>query len=252
MTHRICTSRIKSIKDTPHLFYGYHPVNVLSWHPEDTLYYEMSPYHLRTDGNEESVNEGGVLYENFWQGQKVYPQIYPIEVYCHPSKRGNPQYLWYKNTQNDIHIVNDTVLPAYYEWRAGLYACKKPIRYPNGREHRKECKFLLLSRLDGSSERLGYIDSRKRVYVHEYKRLIRHLPIYKQLLTKLKYDPDFKICIYEIDVPCSTKHGNYKCTDPMFNCTKESLEVLINDASDAFGHGLCLASALLEDLELTV
>ena len=88
---RIITSRITSIKENPKLFEGYDPVNVLSWHKSDTEYYELSPYHLRTDGKEEAHNSGDVIFENFWQGQKVYPWVYPIEVYCHPSKRGNPK-----------------------------------------------------------------------------------------------------------------------------------------------------------------
>jgi len=62
---------------------GYLSVPVLSWQPKYTKYFELSPYHLRTDGKEEHVNLGNVLFENFWQGSKVYPIVYPITVNPH-------------------------------------------------------------------------------------------------------------------------------------------------------------------------
>ena len=162
--NRIITSRITSIKEKPELFSGYDSINVLSWHKSDTPYYELSPYHLRTDGKEDAINPGGVIFENLWQSSKCYPWVYPIEVYCHPSKQGDPRYLWYKSTKNEAHIdAKGEVLPEYYLWRNEIFNCKNAIRYPNGKQHRHECKFLLLNKADGTSEKLDYLQSRKRV-----------------------------------------------------------------------------------------
>lgn len=65
----------------------------------------------------------------------------------------------------------------------------------------------------------------------------------------MEADPNYKICIYEIDVPCSSKKGNYKCLNPFFEYTRESLILSRNDPSEAYGHGLCLTSALFKDLQ---
>lgn len=64
MSH-IITSRISGIKEHCQLFDGYDPINVLSWCKTDTPYYELTPYHLRTDGKEQGVNLGNVIFENF-------------------------------------------------------------------------------------------------------------------------------------------------------------------------------------------
>ena len=246
---RIVTTRITGIKDTPYCFQDYDTVNVLSWHKKDTPYYELSPYHLKTDGNEEAVNPGGVIFENFWQGQKVYPWIYPIEIYTHYSKKGDPRFLLYQSKHNEPHLDSSgQILPDYYRWRNEIFGSTKALRYPNGFNHRHECKFLLLIKEDNTQERLDYISARKRVYCQEYKRLARKLPVYQRLLRRLRQDPNYKICISEIDVPCFSKKGSYHCEDPYFECTLQNLEVLLNDPSEAYGHGLCLATALLEDL----
>src|SRR5437879_750169 len=71
-------------------------VQVLSWHKKDTEYYELSPYFLKTDGNEIIKNDGNVIFENFWQGSKVYDFIYDIEIYPHYSFKGNKKYLWWE------------------------------------------------------------------------------------------------------------------------------------------------------------
>ena len=175
---QIYVSRITTITDHPQQINDLIPVNVLSWHEKDTKYYELSPYFLRTDGNEEQYNKGNVLFENFWQGSKVYEIMYPIEVYCHPSKKGNRQYLWYENTLKQIHINSkNEITDEYYTYRNNLFDCKHPIRYPNGSKRTKECKFALLNRIDGTCERYDYISSRINIYYKEYVRLIRQTSI---------------------------------------------------------------------------
>ena len=72
--------------------------------------------------------------------------------------------------------------------------------------------------------------------------------VYKNLLFKLKKDPNMKICIYEIDVPCSTKKNSFYSKDKYYECTLEKIDKMLHDSSEPFGHGLCLAYALLEDL----
>ena len=56
--------------------------------------------------------------------------------------------------------------------------------------------------------------------------------------------------ICEVDVPAKDKKGNYDICDNNSICelSIQHLEVLSNDPSEAFGHGLCLAYSLLLDL----
>jgi hypothetical protein len=97
---------------------------------------------------------------------------------------------------------------------------------------------------------MDYLTSRKEIYVNEYIRLIRKLPEYTKLLEKLCRGENIMIC--EMDVPAKNKRGEYgiDCDDNN-NCimTIEKLERLMNDPSEAFGHGLCLAYALLIDIK---
>ena len=58
--------------------------------------------------------------------------------------------------------------------------------------------------------------------------------------------------ICEVDVPSSHKKGHYNsdCDNTICsNITIDKLNLLLNDSRESFGHGLCLAYALLHDLE---
>ena len=228
---------------------GYIPIPVLSWHKKDTEFYELSPYYLRTDGLEELVNPGKIIFENFWQGSKVYPKVYPIDVYSHPSRIGNPSFLWWSYKAEEDHLLDEKILPAYYSWRTSLWNCTKAIRYPNGRNHRHEVAFSLLTKKDGTEERLSYLEARFRIYGQEYKRLIRKIPSYQKILDLVKNGK--KICIIEIDVPKQSAKGlfkNYATKENIFYATPEKVNALIGDPSSSCDHGIFLIQALFEDL----
>ena len=55
-----------------------------------------------------------------------------------------------------------------------------------------------------------------------------------------------------MDVPAKNKKGEYgkNCDkNNVYHMSIEKLELLLNDTSEAFGHGLCLAYSLLVDLQ---
>jgi hypothetical protein len=259
----IVTKQTKGLNDAKELNSGseYEKINVLSWHPRDTDYYELSPYYLRTDGNEKNTCKSGVLFENYYQASKVYPFVSDIEVYSHHSQKGNPNALWWKyiclnNKGKDITFDDKTnsLTNTYFHWRDSLWNCQKPIRYPVGITDRKNCLFSVgFVKNDETGiieeKRYNYLESRKNIYKDEYLRLIRKLKCYQKLLEKLLNGA--KIMITEVDLPHSSKKGNYSKTvdsNNIYTPSLESLEVLLNDPSEAFGHGLCLAYGLLEDL----
>lgn len=59
----IATMRVKSITDRRQSPYGLTKVPVLSWHKKDSEFYTLSPYYLKTDGNEENINSGNIIFE---------------------------------------------------------------------------------------------------------------------------------------------------------------------------------------------
>jgi hypothetical protein len=132
----IKTKQIKTITANCVPPENFEAVNILSWHDYHTAYYELSPYVIRTDGNEELKNDGGIIFENFWQGSKVYNETKKSEQYAHPSRIGNPAYLWFSYPATTF-VVNDIILPSYFIWRNALFNCQHPVRYP---EHKKFIK----------------------------------------------------------------------------------------------------------------
>lgn len=255
MTGTIYTKRVKSITEKVIPKDNTYSVKVLSWHAKQSEYHMFSPFYLKTDGNEENVNIGGVIFENFWQGSKLFSKVFSCETYAHYTKKGDPKYLtWKYNTQNGekgeehINLKTGEIEPEYYTWRNAVFANKCAVRYPNGRNNRKLTQFTLLIKKDKTQERLNYLDARKHIYVKEYMRLIKKLPEYKKLLDIMKSGKD--ICIFEIDVPSIGKKGLYgKCVDKdgYYKADKKTIDELMDDTSEPFGHGLCIAKSLLED-----
>lgn len=248
----ISTQQIKSTTSIPIEVENYETINVLKWN--NNKWKALCPYLLKTDGNEECANSGNVLFENFYQGCKVYDIVYDNDVYAHKYHIGDPKYLWWSfkpiNKNGDI-IFKDNVInyELYYRWRKDLWECKNPIRYPNKIHRRKNTQFALCVDKNGKETRMDYISSRKNLYAKEYIRLVKKIPEYNILLEKLKNKENIMIC--EVDVPAKNKKGSYKDCDNNNICPMsiEKLELLLNDPSEAFGHGLCLAYSLLIDLK---
>lgn len=95
-------------------------------------------------------------------------------------------------------------------------------------------KSLLVDK-DGKETRLNYIEARKRIYVKEYCRLVRKLPEYKELQELYAAKKTLVLC--EVDVPDKAI------------MSLGLLNELLDNEKIRFGHGLCLAKALLEDSE---
>lgn len=249
----IATQQLKSTTAKAVSLENYETINVLKWN--NSKWKNLSPYLLKTDGNETCFNSGGVLFENFYQGCKVYDIVYENEVYASRYHVNNPDHLWWKFTpktlSGDIILNNDKInYDLYLNWRNNLWDCKNPIRYPNKINRRKNTKFSVCIDKNGNETRYDYITSRKEIYLKEYVRLVKNLPEYKTLLNKLKNNKNIMIC--EVDVPAQNKKGNYgnDCDEnDICYMSIEKLETLLNDTNEAFGHGLCLAYSLLLDLQ---
>lgn len=250
----IASQQIKSTTSCPVNLENYEAVNVLKWN--NSKWKNLCPYLLETDGNEKYYNGGGIIFENFYQGCKIYDIVYENEVYPHKSFINNPKYLWWRyktvNQKGDVIYdkENDVInYELYLRWRDSLWKCEKPIRYPNKIYNRKNTQFSICIDKKGKTHRYDYIKSRKKIYAREYIRLIKQLPEYLELFNKLKNGKNIMIC--EVDVPANNKKGEYgrDCDkNNICHLTRKKLKILLNDTNEAYGHGLCLAHSLLKDL----
>lgn len=218
-------------------------INVLSWHKKDTEYYELSPYFLKTDGNESDETWPGIIFENFWQASKVFPEVNTTITKPHFSSN----IIWWEHHGRQIHFENDQLNDEYFEWRNSIWNCQNPVRYPNSYERRHQCIFSRIMK-NGKEYRYNYVQARKKIYAKNYMRLIRTKSSYHKILDMLKDGQ--KICIVEVDVPHEDKKGLYGAYANM-ELTMDMIKELVNDTSEPFGHGLALAAALLEDLSVS-
>src|SRR4051812_35297324 len=119
-----------------------------------------------------------VIMECVYQACKVYPLIYAQKQY----KDG--VVIW--EHPMEVHMENGEPNEVYYRWRAKLFACPYPIRYPNGFHHRHTCRFSLWLDDKGNKVKLGYIDARKQIYCKVYGSLARQQDEFRQLQKMLK------------------------------------------------------------------
>ncbi len=207
---------------------------------KSTKYGDLGPYCLK--------NEEGHIMENIWQFQKCYEKIPSrIERYS----RYNPLIIW--EHKAETHVINDVQTSEYWEWRKKGLNNEYAVRYPVGFEHRHKCLYLLKENLDGSFDRLNYIDSRKQVYVKEYCSLVKERPLFKKLLKMLEQGKN--LLIIEVDGPHEESLEYYKEKYKVDNnfienntiiCNEKNINIMLNDSKHPFGHGYALSMALLD------
>jgi len=131
--------------------------------------------------------------------------------------------------------------------------CKYPIRYPVGYNHRSKCLFAIKDL--NNPVPLDYVQSRIQIYLPLYVELVRKEAQYTELLNKVRRGEN--ILIIEVDGPHQESLDYYKekynigddfIQNKTMLCTKENLNIMLYDTKHAFGHGYCLAVALLMDL----
>jgi len=117
----------------------------------------------------------------------------------------------------------------------------------------KKCKGCLYKNENGSYDILDYIDARKKVYIPTYCRLLKEHQQFKKLRERLINGEN--LLIIEVDGPKKRSLDHYKKTysvddsfidrDTML-CTPDNIKIMLNDKTEKFGHGYCLAIALLD------
>lgn len=204
-------------------------------------YGELGPYVLKDDQ--------GRIMENIWQASKIYEKV-PRTV-CR-SSRFDPTVIW--DHQAETHIKNDEITDEYWAWREKLMFNSYAVRYPVGFDHRHKCLGAYLELEDGSinPEPLDYVTSRKLIYLPVYCKLAKEQPKFRALRKAL--DRGENLLILEVDGPHQEDLAYYIKTynvDESFIeqdtilMTPENNKIMVNDTLHPYGHGYCLAVALL-------
>lgn len=217
-------------------------------------YGSLSPYELRDDQ--------GRCIENLWQFAKVYPAVPEIR-----RVRGRRDQTVVFQHPAETHVTKDLeILPAYWAWRAKGMSAPDPIRYPvtYDVDLRASCLGALWRDDEGDpqtpwnakvTEALDYISARKRIYVPLYEKYVTAQPQFRELVKRVRDGEN--LLILEVDGPHQESMQYYKerygCTDDFIKndsvaATHENLHLLLNDPLHPYGHGYCLAKAMLNNL----
>lgn len=205
---------------------------------KSTPYGSLGPYCLFT--------EEGYCMENIWQFSKVYNNVPAQHIINRRNGIVEWTYPYVKMLDDEGNITDD-----YKIWRETGFKCKYPIRYPAGFNNRKNCLYALET--INSTEKLDYIQSRKRIYYPVYKKLVEKQPQFAELKERLARGEN--LLIIEVDGPVQSDLDYYKekynVPDNFIEgdsslMTQESLNIFINDPKNPFGHGYCLAGCLLD------
>lgn len=219
----------KPVPKTP----GYR--NVLIHLSDKNIGGDLSPYLLK--------DENGRLLENIWQFSKLYEKV---DAQRTPKSRFYPDQIIWEHPE-EVHLVNDEVQPAYWEWRKKGMENAYAVRYPNGYHGRHQCKFCLWPDSQEGAERLDYIEARKKVYCAEYARLGVKTPHFTKLQAMLEKGVNLQII--EVDGPNpDAKHAPFDRISPArpgLLIDEKVIRMLVNDPRQPFGHGYVVAALLL-------
>lgn len=206
-------------------------------------YWQLSPYYLKDKNNR--------IMENIWQFSKIYQQVPKTIQYV---SRWNRKIIW--DHPAEIHLNSDgTPNTTYYQWRKKGMAADNPIRYPVGYHHRSKALAAFDDQMEGP---YNYIDARKKIYLPIYTSLVKLQPLFFNLKERLTHGEN--LLLIDVDGPKGTDLPYYQSkygvnSDFIVNNTIEAnipyMKIMLNDPKNPFGHGYCLAMALL-DIETTL
>lgn len=215
---------------------GYITVIAISKNPK---WKSLSPFYLVTDD--------GVLFENMWQFSKIYEKVPSVTQQDRWSKTMKWKY------PSEVHISNGEITDGYWKWRELGFKNPVAIRRPVPKTHAHLCKGFLMQTGEDHYRKIGYIKARKRVYVPEYTKLVKREDKFKKLREMLEEGNNLLIVEYDGPHYESQDYYNNKygegavkiSSDNTIKVTEENLKILLDDKKHPFGHGYCIAAALL-------
>lgn len=234
---------------------GFSPIVVLT---RSSAYGSLGPYLLRDDR--------GRIMENLWQFAKWYPEIPTVSE---PRSRFDSTTIWAHPAENHLSAdfqgaektkwlrPNDS----YWRWRERGMAANEPIRYPVGIRARSTCLGAIMSAdsvpapgddVPLDSWLLDYVSARRQIYLPLYCQLVRPQRQFEELKRRLESGEN--LLIIEVDGPHQESLPYYQekyGVSPDFIeastilVTPDNIRIMLWDTKHPFGHGYCLAMALL-------
>lgn len=199
----------------------------------------IGPYELK--------DEKGRIFENIWQGSKIYKYIPPVFI---PKSRYDKQIIW--QHPGEAHIdVNNNVTKEYWGWREKLMNNSYPVRYPVGYNFRHNCVCAFTE--NDLATPLDYINARKQIYVPLYIELVKKEENFLQL--KQRYEQGENLLIIEVDGPHQESLPYYQemygvdekwIDNHTIEINQNNIDIMLNDSKHCFGHGYCVAMAILD------
>ena len=215
----------------------------------DGGYWQLSPYYLTCPipGSDKTG-----LVECVFQACKAYKQVYAQREV---AKWNSSIIIWEHPAETHLDIKDNvcTIRPEYFKWREKLATNKLAVRYPNGYYGRHECICSLLPDEKGGWRVVGgqgatkeqrYIAARKEIYVPLYGEAAKSHQRYQELVTLLQQGVN--ILILDVDGPKYTeKYPFNQIEKGSIEINEANIKALINDTTQAFGHGAVAAAYLL-------
>lgn len=181
----------------------------------------IGPYLLKNDKDE--------IMENIWQFSKVYEKV-PRSIQRY--SRWDNTIIW--DHPEETHFKDNELTPEYFNWREKGMKNKYPVRYHVGFNNRHTVLFAY-----HEGKRLDYISARKEIYCPEYCKLVKQHKEFNDL--KRLLDIGINLLIIEVDGPhTKDEHGEFT-----IEINETTIKTALNDETHPFGHGYCLATALL-------
>jgi hypothetical protein len=167
---------------------------------------------------------------------------------------GKIPLLMEKGLRTPILINNETYYTTYdyWVWSSLGMSNKYHVRYPNTFHGKSEvvCS-LFYDNIKEEYQVLDYIQARKKIYAPIYCSLVKKQLKFKELQEKLSRGEN--LLIIEVDGPhddnkyYKEKYGiNNFVQNGTIKVNKNNIKILLNDSKYCFGHGYCLACALLD------
>lgn len=169
---------------------------------------ELSPFHLGPCRTPDGVRFHN--FENLWQFSKVYKS----------------------HLENDNDLICGEVGIDWYIWHMAGARTERGTRYPMGKGAVAEFS-------KWGNLRLGYIAARKQIYVPEYSKLLINTAKFRKL--RKQYYSGANIVIRDYDTYDALKAYKHSIG------TRHPFLCALNNPDRKFGHGFCIAMALMCD-----
>ncbi len=192
----------------------------------------LSPYTMKDKEN--------IIMENYWQFSKVWEKVDAIKQ---PLSTYHPHIVRWEHP-DEVHIEDDKLTDEYWQWRQKGFHHNRWVRYPNGYENHRKALGTVIGTPD-NYKIIDYIRARKKVYFTKYREIAINTKMFCGLKSMLKNGKNIQI--NEVDGPVYMDEYLYDQVEAgSIEINEDVLKGFVNNPSQPFGHGYCLAACLLD------